>query len=129
MKKALVCCLILASLYGCSVGMAMSGKPDPNLGAIKEKVKRGEVELILGGAPIKYMSMSNGKLLCVYKYETGNAPSTGRAIFHILMDMVTIGLWELIATPVEGFTGNTEYVSIVYDDDDRVVEVKPSKIP
>jgi len=129
MKKMLLCCLLLGSLCGCSVGMALSGKPDPNLGAVKEKARRGEVELNLGGPPIRTMSLPNGKLLCVYKYSTGDTPSPGRAIFHVFMDVFTLGLWEIIGTPVEGFTGNTHYVSITYDDDDRVVEVKPSKAP
>lgn len=129
LKMVVLHCLILGSLYGCSVGMALSGRPDPNLGAVKEKAKRGEVELNLGGGPVKTMSMPNGKLLCVYKYSTGDAPSPGRAIFHLFMDVFTLGLWEVIGTPVEGFAGNTHYVSIVYDDDDRVAEVKPAKIP
>jgi hypothetical protein len=128
-KKMLLYCLIVGSLWGCSVGMAMSGKPDPNLGAVKEKVKRGEVELNLGGGPIKATSLSNGQLLCVYKYETGNTASTGRAIFHLLMDVFTLGLWEIIGTPMEGFSGNTQYVSVVYDGDERVVEVKPYNLP
>ncbi len=129
MKKMLIYCLILGSLCGCSVGMAMSGKPDPNLAAVKEKAKRGEVELNLGGGPIKATSLSNGNLLCVYKYYTGDPPSPGRAVFHLLMDVFTLGLWELIGTPMEGFTGNTHYVSIVYDGEERVVEIKPYELP
>ncbi len=129
MKKMLLCCLILGSLYGCSVGMAISGKPDPNLGGVKEKVKKGEVELNIGSAPIKTTSLPNGQLLCIYKYETGNEPSPGRAVFHVVMDIFTLGLWEFIGTPVEGLSGSTHYVSITYDNDDRVVEINRTKTP
>ena len=129
MKRIIFYCLILGSLCGCSVGMAISGKPEPNLTAVKEKVKRGEVELNIGSAPVKSISLPNGRMLCVYKYETGNTPSPGRAVFHSLMDVLTLGVWEVIGTPVEGFTGDTRYVSITYDSDDRVAEVKPVKAP
>ncbi|MGH7253023.1 MAG: hypothetical protein ACREIE_04395, partial [Nitrospiraceae bacterium] len=36
------------ALSGCSVGMALSGKKDPNLGAFRVGSTRGETELQLG---------------------------------------------------------------------------------
>ena len=39
---------LLIALTGCSVGMAMSGKPDPNLGAFGVGSSRGQVEMQLG---------------------------------------------------------------------------------
>src|SRR5262245_8261647 len=39
---------LLLALMGCSVGMALSGKEEPNLGAFRVGSPRGEVELQLG---------------------------------------------------------------------------------
>ena len=41
----------------------------------------------------------------LYEYEIGNKPSAGRAIGHGVMDILTLGLWEIIGTPIEGFQG------------------------
>ena len=129
MKKMLLYCLVLGSLCGCSVGMAVSGKPEPNLSVVKEKAKMGEVELNIGSAPVKTLSLPNGYLLCVYKYEVGNTPSPGRAALHGALDVLTLGVWEVIGTPVESLIGQTHYVAVTYDNDDRVVEVKPTRAP
>ena len=46
--KKLAIILMFAPLAACSVGMAMSGKPAPNLGGVQAGVTRGEVEMHLG---------------------------------------------------------------------------------
>ena len=93
-------CLIM---QGCSVGMAMSGKKQPELGAVRVGATRGEIELQLG-APIEVRE-ENGHRVDIYEYEIGNEPSAGRAIGHGVMDVLTLGIWEVVGTPVEGFQG------------------------
>jgi hypothetical protein len=112
-------------LSGCSVGMAMSGKPDPNLGAVHVGAIRGEVELQLG-PPIQTAASDGDQRTDVYQYETGNEPSPGRAIGHGVMDFLTLGLWEIAGTPIEGFQGETHRITIAYDGTDHVIAVNSS---
>ena len=115
--------LAVGLLGGCSVGMALSGKDTPDLGAVKLGATRGEVELHLG-PPVASSTLENGFRADRYEYEVGNDPSAGRAIGHAAMDVLTFGAWEIIGTPIEGFKGTDRVVVITYDANDRVVQIK-----
>jgi hypothetical protein len=117
----------LIALSGCSVGMALSGKENPDLGSIKVGTTRGEVELHLG-PPVRSAAVASGSRTDVYEYEIGNEPSTGRAIGHGALDVVTLGLWEIVGTPIEGVQGEKYQATITYDQDDKVVDIKTHKI-
>ncbi|MCH7500389.1 MAG: hypothetical protein IH886_10325 [Nitrospinae bacterium] len=121
----LICML---SNYGCSVGMAMSGKDNPNLGMVRSGASRGEVELTLG-PPVSTVTIEDGRRIDVYEYEIGNEPSAGRAIGHGIMDILTFGLWEIIGTPIEGVQGNKYRMQITYDRNDRVIAINQSAPP
>ena len=127
MKRFLLVLTVLA-LTGCSVGMAMSGKKEPNLGVVRVGQTRGVVELELG-SPIKTVSLPDGNRLDVYEYEIGNEPSAGRAIGHGVMDVLTLGLWEVVGTPIEGFQGDKNRLSIAYTKEDKVLSVNQVPIP
>lgn len=127
MARKLVLLLLVATLglSGCSVGMAMHGKETPNLGAIKVGSTRGEVEMILG-APVQSVSTpEGGGRIDTYEYEVGNDPSAGRAIGHGVMDVLTLGLWEVVGTPIEGFQGTKYSIQLEYGPDDKVVKIIP----
>ena len=111
----------LVVLQGCSVGMAMSGKPEPNIGVLEVGTKRDIVLLNLG-QPTKTFA-KEGIRTDVFHLERGNQPSTGRAMGHAAMDVLTLGLWEVVGTPIEGFSGDTFTVSIEYDADERVTNI------
>jgi hypothetical protein len=117
--------LVLA-LSACSVGMALSGEDNPDLGAIRVGAPRGEVELHLG-PPIKSASLDDGMRADVYRYQIGNEPSGGRAIGHGVMDVLTLGLWEIVGTPIEGVQGETYHATVTYDRSDKVVDIKTKK--
>jgi outer membrane protein assembly factor BamE (lipoprotein component of BamABCDE complex) len=116
--------IILGSLVlsSCSVGMAMSGKEEPNLGMVQVGASRGEIELTLG-TPGKTVTLENGNRMDVYEYQVGNTPSAGRAAGHAVMDLLTLGLWEVIGTPVEAMQGDKRTLTIIYDRDDRVLSI------
>jgi len=116
------------ALVGCSVGMAMSGKKDPNLGAFRVGSTRGEAELQLG-SPISTTTTTEGRRVDLYEYEIGNEPSAGRAIAHGVMDVLTLGIWEIIGTPIEGFQGTTHRLTVTYDQDDRVLAINQAVVP
>jgi len=107
---------------GCSVGMAMSGKEAPNLGMVQVGASRGEIELTLG-SPGKTVTLKDGNRMDVYEYEIGNEPSPGRAAGHAVMDLLTLGLWEIVGTPVEAIQGDKRKLNITYDKNDIVLSI------
>jgi len=127
-QKLFIYAITIALLSGCSVGMAMSGKVTPDLGVVKQKATRGEVELQLG-APVKVTTLDNGHVVNLYEYEVGNDPSAGRAVGHAVLDLLTLGIWEVVGTPVEGFQGDKRQLQVEYDENDRIVNVKGNAKP
>ena len=123
---AALACALFVSANGCAVGMAMSGKREPNLGAIRVGSTRGEVELQLGG-PKSSATTQQGARVDIYEYVSGDEPSAGRAAFHAVMDLLTLLLWEIIGTPIEAFQGETRRLTIAYDSDDRVEGINQSQ--
>lgn len=107
---------ILLALPACSVGMAAAGKEDPNLAACHTGATKLEVERELG-APKSSRVFTDGSSECVYEYELGNEPSTGRAVLHGGMDVLTLGLWEVVGTPVEATMGEKYEMTVEYDPD------------
>jgi hypothetical protein len=113
--------LALPFLAGCSVGMAMSGKPDPNIGVLSKGQSRDIVLLNLG-QPTHTATTEKGRV-DVFNLERGNEQSVGRAVGHAVMDVLTIGIWEVVGTPIEAFSGNKFTVTIEYNQDDTVAKV------
>jgi hypothetical protein len=124
--KPLAALLICTGMSACSVGMAMSGKPAPNLGAVQQGVSRGEVEMHLG-QPVQTATQPNGAVISTYEYEIGNEPSAGRAVGHAAMDVLTFGAWEIIGTPIEGVTGDKYRAVITYGTDGKVANISTQK--
>ena len=113
--------VLLLFLPSCSVGMAMSGSPDPNTGALRIGQPRDEVLLHLG-QPTKTFAVAGGRT-DEFHLQRGNRPSTGRAVGHAVMDVLTLGAWEIIGTPIEGFTGETFTLSVSYDAEEKVTKI------
>ena len=61
--------------------------------------------------------------VCVH--STGNEPSAGRAVAHGVMDVLTLGLWEVVGTPVEAVAGQDQEhaIVVVYNNQGVVVGV------
>lgn len=109
-------------LAGCSVGMAMSGKPDPNISAINVGHDR-DVVILNFGQPAKTL-MTDNKRTDIFELERGNEQSIGRAAGHAALDLFTLGFWEIIGTPIEGFAGDIITLQIEYDENNKVQSVK-----
>jgi hypothetical protein len=105
--------------------MAISGKNNPDLGAVKVGASRGEVEMHLG-SPVNSSTLENGNRVEIYEYQTGNEPSAGRAVGHAVMDVLTLGIWEIAGTPIEGFQGEKYRAIVIYGDDDKLTDIKTS---
>jgi hypothetical protein len=43
------------------------------------------------------------------------------------MDVLTLGAWEIIGTPIEGFQGQKYQATITYDQEDKVMEISSNE--
>ncbi len=114
-------------LSACSVGMAMSGEEDPNVEYIQIGSDRLDVERELG-APHGSALVGEGRLEAVYRYELGNEPAPARAVMHGVLDVLTMGIWEVVGTPIEGFQGTKYEATIVYDAEGKVESLNTIKL-
>lgn len=121
MRHILVVIGIGLTLAGCSVGMALHGHTDPNIGALHIGQSREEVLLNLG-QPAGTIATDSGRT-DTFALERGNEPSAGRALGHGVMDVLTLGGWELLGTPIEAVQGDTFSLVVEYDQLDRVVHI------
>jgi hypothetical protein len=114
---------LILSLSGCSVFMAATGKVAPNTGAVGVGKTRGEIELQLG-QPIKSeTNTADGSRIDIYEYEIGGEPSSGRAVGHAVLDLVTFGGWEIVGTPIEAVRGTKYLMTVNYDKKDIVTKI------
>ena len=117
----LVLCGVGFSLMSCAVGMALSGDREPNLGAIHIGQDRAIVLMNLGQPSGTFAE--EGKRTDSFDLKFGNESSAGRALGHAAMDVMTFGAWEIIGTPIEGFSGSKQSLVIEYDDKDQVTKI------
>jgi len=101
--------------------MAASGKRDPNLGAINIGEPR-ETVLVHLGQPARTIQNADSTV-DVFELERGNEPSMGRAAFHGALDVLTLGAWEIIGTPIEGFAGEKFELTVEYGPDGKVTRI------
>lgn len=112
---------------GCSVYMAAAGDEEPNLSNIRKGASRGEIELALG-QPVSLATQKDGGTVATYEYILGNEPSAGRAVGHAVLDLLTLGGWEIIGTPVEAMNqGDKVKVTVMYDNAGNATQVQSSK--
>jgi hypothetical protein len=117
----LIGCLPMTS--GCAVFMAVKGKDDPNLGVLGPGQDRAIAIATLGPPHETYFN--DGNRVDVFKLKRGDKPSAGRAVAHGVLDFMTLGVWEVLGTPIEAMQGETFYLTVSYDHQERVVRVLP----
>lgn len=125
--RALVVMVSACFLSACSVGMALDGQKDPDLSVVKTHANRTDIELQLG-SPIHVNTTPDGNIRAVYEYEVGNEPNTGRAVAHGVMGVLTLGLWEVVGTPVEALKGDKLRLTVTCDSKGDLVSATPSKV-
>lgn len=116
MKKVfgiLVVFFITINFIECSAVMAAKGKREASVSALQIGDTKNIVLSKIGYQPIR-STMDGNKQIEIYEIEIGNEPSAGRAIAHGTMDILTLGLWEFIGTPIEVTTGEKSYLTAEY---------------
>lgn len=115
--RKLLVILISASLAACSVVMAAKGNGvnPKDLGNCKTRTC-----LIAAGAiPVDHKKDKQGNLSSENFRATMPTGSAARAAMHGLLDVGTLGLWEVAGTPIEAVKGKkTGYVvAVTYERD------------
>ena len=113
--------LAMLGLAGCSVGMAASGHKYMDTSIVFPGSNRAVIISKLG-APETSRKLENGKRQDSYLIKEGNESSSGRAWAHAGLDLMSFGLWELVATPYELVQGEESYRLIITYGKDGVVE-------
>ena len=115
----------LILLSGCSVGMAVSGKENLDTSIVFPGVPRRAVIARLG-PPETSIKDSEGNYIDSYVFVKGNEPSIDRAFAHGALDVLTLGLWEFIGTPVEIVAGaeSNSILIIYYDSEEKIKEIQ-----
>ena len=84
------------------------------------------------GLPTVSEVNKEGNKVDIFKFTQGysGGAKAARAIGHGVADVLTLGLWEVIGTPVESVAdGNEMAYQITYDKDDKVALAIPLKKP
>ena len=122
--------LLLVSVFGClicscSVFMAAHQPGKKDLTILKEGVHQSVVRAEFG-QPV-WTGEENGCPVELYKFRQGysTGAKVGRAAFHGVADVFTLGLWEVVGTPVEAIaTGTDVTVRVFYDKDLKILRVE-----
>ena len=129
-NSMIVPCLILLalSISGCSVGMALSGKEAKDVSVLSTGAHRDSVIAKIG-PPQTSITEADGSLVDTWDVVKGNAPSAGRAVAHGVMDFMTLGLWEVVGTPVEMVAGVEKHTiyTVRYDSENKVKSMSVSE--
>jgi hypothetical protein len=107
MKSFLVALLMGATsvMSGCGVYMAFTQPPPVDVAAIEQEGPGLPREFLIQrlGTPKGTTVNDDGSKIDIYEFYEGSSSSwsVGRGAFHIAADFFSIGLWEIVATPME----------------------------
>jgi len=105
--------------------MAMSGKEQKDTSILFPGSPR-QVVIAKLGPPETSTKDKDGNYVDSYLIVKGNAPSTGRAVAHGALDILTFGLWEAVGTPMEMGAGREDVSRIIiyYDGDEKIRNIQ-----
>ncbi len=124
-KRLSLLMMLVLVCSGCSVGMALSGTKDTDTSVFYNGAERSFVQA-KAGLPDVSVQDKEGNWIDTYLIVKGNEPSAGRAIGHGVMDVLTLGLWEVLGTPIElaaGMEDKNRFI-IYYGEDQKIVNVE-----
>jgi len=115
--------LVLFFGQGCSVYTAFTHPPKVDVEGLENMKGTNRIYVMQQcGAPISSSKNSYGGPTDIYKFYEGSSWAKGRGAFHLLADIFTLALWEIIAWPSElAARGDELTAEAVFDDDDKLV--------
>ena len=121
--------IVLVPVSGCSVFMAARQPVAKNIELFKTGTSRDELVAEFGQPLIS--EETDGKKIEIFIFVQGYGKliKTGRVVFHSAADFFTLGLWEVVGTPIEAyFNGEEVAYHVSYDDNDHLDEVNAIRI-
>lgn len=120
--------LIVAGTFlaSCSVYMAAKQPEQKNLAVLTEGTHQPLVRAELGN-PIWSGKDDQGFDVEVYQFVQGYSQGarTARTLWHGVADVFTLGLWEVVGTPIEAVASGTKMkATVTYDLQQKVKTVK-----
>ena len=112
-------------LAGCSVFMAANQPDKKDVSVFNRGTPRVNV-IAECGVPLSTYKDKDGRRFDLFVFEQGysDGAKAGRTLFHSAADVLTLGLWELVGTPIEIVADGTEVkVQVRYDESDRVEQI------
>lgn len=117
----LICMVTLMFGQGCGAYMAFT-QPDP---VAYEQLNPGQAQrdrvMSVLGTPVESISTEDGGRVDTYRFYEGTSSGYPalRAMLHMMADLFTLGLWEIVATPTEfAIRGDRITVQAVFDSKD-----------
>lgn len=131
MRKSALACLLLLPLCGCAVAMSASrsaSKGDPAM--MQAGADRSTIESVFG-SPNMTASLDGGRTKVIYKIDPDAHSEGARDVAvagHVVADVLTFGLWEIVGTPLELAAQDkyTNYI-LIYGPDNKVQTVETIK--
>ena len=121
--KLLILSFISLILSSCSVVMA-ANKEGTNIETVQASRTRGQF-LSCGANVISSERLSTRELVEVYQFQKERG-SAVRALMHGVLDVGTLGLWEVVGTPLEAYVDEKKYftIRVFYDENEGVNKVE-----
>lgn len=111
-------------LSGCSVYMAANSEGVNPLELQKSisKCDNRNCILLMGPKVISTVKNSDGTTSEEYRFQIDTG-AISRSVMHGLLDVATIGLWEIAGTPMEAKRKNTSiiFLKVTYDKDEKIL--------
>ena len=103
MKRVLVMILAAWTLQGCGVYMAFTQPDEVDLSLFEQPGMPRDLVIEKLGAPKSSTSNQDGTKTDIYEFYEGSHTGwkVGRGLFHLGADIVSLALWEIVATPME----------------------------
>ena len=122
-RAGLPACALILSLFlgGCTAARSWVGREEPDAGVFHIGAARADIEAAFG-KPALTRSL-HGRELYIYKYRSGYAASSSRAGGILLVDIMYLGLPELVGPFIEGHSVS-RLVQVEYNDQSEAVEIR-----
>jgi hypothetical protein len=112
---------------GCGMYMAFTQPPKVDTQALEAGGLSRDMVIERLGAPRASTKNVDGSREDTYEYYEGSESGwkIGRGVFHLLADVFTLALWEVIATPTEYvIKGEKLTAQVNFDNTDRMTAFK-----
>jgi hypothetical protein len=114
---------LLLFAQGCSVYTAFTHPPKVDIEGLEDTKGVDRVYVMAQcGAPVSSHRNNDGGQTDIYKFYEGSSWAKGRGAFHLIADILTFALWEIVAWPSElAARGDELTAEAKFDDDDKLV--------